>query len=120
MSVEEGKGIAVVAYLSWIGWIIALVINSQNKKNDFVSFHVRQALGILIGYIATFIGGFILMFLLAFAIPFLGIFVGYFIILGGVAFWFIMWLLGFIYALQGNYQTIPMFGDSFQRWFKSL
>lgn len=119
MSVEDDKGMAIVAYLSWIGWIIALILNSQNK-NSFASFHLRQSLGILIGYLATIIGGFILMILLAVAIPFLGIFLGYFFLIGAIGFWFIMWLIGFIYACQGTQREIPIFGSTFQRWFRNL
>src|SRR5699024_11914324 len=44
-SVEEGKGLAIVAYITIIGLIVALILN-QEKKNPFTAFHVRQSLGI--------------------------------------------------------------------------
>ncbi len=62
MSESEGvpsKTLAIVAYLTLIGTLIAFFMN-QEKRNELVSFHVRQALGLwllqlLLGY---FIGGF--------------------------------------------------------------
>ena len=41
------KTIAIVAYLTIIGWIIALVMNNNNKS-EFASFHIRQSLGIIL------------------------------------------------------------------------
>lgn len=119
MSVDEGKGFAILAYISWVGWLIAFIINNQDK-NNFASFHLRQALGIMIGQIATVIGGFILAFILMIIIPFVGMFMAYGIILMLMMFWFIMWLMGLIYAITGAETPIPLFGGVFQRWFRGI
>ena len=44
-TVEQGKNIAVISYLTIFGTIIAYFLNGD-KKNEFASFHIRQALGL--------------------------------------------------------------------------
>jgi len=44
---DEGKTIAIIAYLTLIGFIIAIVMNSS-KKSAFASFHIRQMLGLML------------------------------------------------------------------------
>ena len=40
---DQSKVVAIVSYITIIGWIIALILN-QSKKTELGSFHVRQAL----------------------------------------------------------------------------
>ena len=56
---EQGKTFAIISYITIIGTLIAFFLNRENR-NPFISFHVRQALGLwllqfLLGY---FIGAF--------------------------------------------------------------
>ena len=44
---DQSKLVAILSYITFIGWIIALVLN-QSKKTELGSFHVRQALLIMI------------------------------------------------------------------------
>ena len=46
-TVSEGKTMAIISYITFIGTLIAFIMN-QNKKNSFASFHIRQAIGLLI------------------------------------------------------------------------
>ena len=39
--------IAVVSYITFIGWIVAYLLY-QNDKSELAIYHVRQSLGILI------------------------------------------------------------------------
>ncbi len=106
---NQGKTIGIIAYLTLIGWIIALVMNS-NEKSDLASFHIRQMLGIL---------------LLSFALYILNVFQA-FTIGSGILSWiiqiaiFVIWLLGFIGAIQGEKKPIPVLGEQFQQWFKGI
>ncbi len=45
-TVNEGKTIAIISYLTFIGTIIAFIMN-QNKQNSFASFHIRQTVGLM-------------------------------------------------------------------------
>mgnify|MGYP007014135906 CR=1 FL=1 len=95
---SESKTIAVIAHITIIGWIIAVVMNS-NKKTDFSSFYIRQTL--------------VLNLILSFGIaPFLGR------IIGLIALVFLV--LSLIYALGGNKARLPVVGEYFQSWFKGL
>lgn len=103
-TVKEGKTIAIISYLWWIGLLIAIAMNS-NQKNSFASFHIRQMIGLIISHIvAGLVGSYIsstLGWLLAVVI-------------------LVLWLIGLIGALQGDEKKVPFLGDQFQDWFKSI
>ncbi len=108
-SVEEGKTIAIISYLTLIGLIIAFVMNND-KKNDFASFHIRQSIGIFTLFFMSFIFLFIIAFIVY--IPFLSTIVNSLI--------FVLWVLGFIGSLQGEKKKVPIVGEHFQEWFKNI
>ena len=103
-SVEDGKTLAIVSYLTYIGTIIAFILNNE-KKNEFAAFHLRQAVGL--GII------FLLVELLT-AFSFHGILKSAFYI-----FLLVLWIIGFIGAINGEYKKVPILGDAFQKWFKN-
>ena len=104
-SVEAGKTNAIISYLTIIGTIIAMVQNSE-VKNPFTSFHIRQTLGLFLSFFALGypVGGFDSWPLTA----------GFYI------FFFVLWIYGFIGALSGQMNKIPMLGGLFQKLFKNL
>ncbi len=95
----DGKTKAIVAHITWIGWIIALILNSS-QKDEITSYYIRQTLGI---YLFT---------LLVSIIPVLNI-IGWII---GIIFW-IMSLIG---AINGEMKETPIVGKYFQDWFKGI
>jgi len=105
---DNSKTIGIVAYLTLIGWIVAFIMHNNNKS-EYSAFHVRQGLGLMILYIVVWI--------INFAIAMAGIpFVGYILLLGI----FVLWLLGFIGAVQGEKKLVPGIGQMFQDWFKGI
>jgi uncharacterized membrane protein len=94
----DGKTKAIIAHITLIGWIIALVLNSQ-EKDEFASFYIRQMLGLIL---CSFIG----------LIPVLGW------ILSLVV--FVFWVISLIGAIQGKEQLVPILGEHFQNWFQNL
>ncbi|QIA07772.1 YtxH domain-containing protein [Draconibacterium halophilum] len=95
----DGKTKAIVAHIYWIGWIIALVINSS-EKDELASFYIRQMLGLwLFATIVSFI-------------PFLNI-VGWLLTL-------VFWIISLVGAINGEQKEIPWVGEYFQDWFKAL
>jgi uncharacterized membrane protein len=104
-TIEEGKQKAIIAYLTLIGLVIAYSMNMETK-NKYAAMHIRQALGlnILFYTIATFIGFFNSWMVSG---PFYVFFV-------------VLWVFGLVNALQGEYRPIPLLGDYFQDWFKSI
>ena len=104
-TIQEGKKIATISYITIIGTIVAATMNSD-VKNTFAAFHVRQSLGIFI----TFFG--------------FGYIVGYFnswMITS--AFWvfiFVLLLYGFLGALEGKMRLVPIVGPLYQKLFKGI
>ncbi|HYQ57802.1 MAG TPA: hypothetical protein VEP89_10710, partial [Draconibacterium sp.] len=43
----DGKTKAIVAHIYWIGWVIALILNSS-EKDELTSFYLRQLLGLFL------------------------------------------------------------------------
>ena len=105
-TVAEGKNIAVIAYITLIGLIIAFVLNND-KKNPFASFHIKQSLGLaLTGFALGVIG----------IIPI----IGWLINIIGIFVLLYMWIMGLINAINGNEKVVPILGDKYAEWFKSL
>jgi len=104
-NIEEGKTMAIISYITLIGLIIAFVMNND-KRNSFASFHIRQNVGIFGLY-------FVNIFLFSrFVDPSILFLIG----LGT----FVLWVIGLIGALRGKEKSVPLFGDLFQDWFKSI
>jgi uncharacterized membrane protein len=90
---SNAKLVGVLSYITLIGWIVAMVMNSNNRS-EFGAFHLRQSLGLFItgltiGWI-PFIGWIIWMIVLAFLI------------------------VGLIYAIQEQMKAVPIVGDFYQ------
>lgn len=103
--INEGKGLAIVSYITIIGTIIAFFMNND-KKNPFTSFHVRQALGLWLTY-----------FILAWVVSAVN---SWFATIGFWVFFSILFIYAFVNALSGKAQTVPLLGEQFQKWFKSI
>lgn len=95
----DGKTKAIVAHITIIGWIIALVLNSS-EKDEFASYYIRQLLGLyLLGIICSII-------------PVIGWVISIVV--------FVFWILSLIASIQGETKETPIVGKYFQDWFKSL
>ncbi|MEL6720030.1 MAG: hypothetical protein AAFO82_22440 [Bacteroidota bacterium] len=98
------KTIAIISYITIIGWIIALVLNNRDRSS-LGNFHIRQALGIH------------LMFLVARMIPFVA---------GGAISTFlffatlILFIIGILDAVGEKEKPLPFVGEKFQEWFKTV
>ena len=103
---NEGKNIAMIAYITIIGLIIAFVMNNE-KKNEFARFHIKQSLGLALTGLAIGIIGIIP--ILGWIINILGIFVLLY-----------MWIVGLMNAINGKQNTVPFLGDKYVEWFKNL
>jgi len=95
---NDGKTVAIIAHITIIGWIIALVMNNTNKT-EFGSFYIRQVFGILILGLLGWI-------------PILRWIVGILCL--------ILWIMSLISAINGEKKPVFLLGEQFQEWFKSL
>jgi uncharacterized membrane protein len=103
---NKGKNTALIAYLTIIGTIIAIFMNTEENKDEFASFHIRQALGIFLSFFL------------------LGYFVSYFdswmASSAFYLFYFVLWIYGFLGVLQEKKKTVPLLGELFQQTFKNI
>ena len=109
----DGKSIAIISYLTIIGWIIAFVMHNNNKS-QLGAFHLRQSLFLMLTGFATAIAQSLFLF-----IPFLGwlISIVLYIALLGL---FVLWILGLIAAINGDEKKVPLLGDKAQELLKGI
>jgi uncharacterized membrane protein len=88
------KCVAVVCYLTVVGWLIAFVIYGNNKSS-LSSFHLRQSLGLIVtGCLLSFI-------------PLIGWLLNLGVIVG--------WFYGLYYAVKGMESAVPILGQFYQQ-----
>ena len=100
----DDKTKSIVAHITLIGWIIALVMN-QSDKGPNTSFYLRQNLGLMILAIAGSILGMLIY-------PLISTIVGVAVL--------ILWILSLLGSLSGEQKLTPVVGDMFQSWFKGI
>ncbi len=103
MEENHDKSISVLAYIPLIGWIIALIMNSDKTGSEkrYNAFHLRQGLGLwIIWVLYSIMNGLILW------IPFLGKLANIVIIICfvGIA------ILGILNAINGQTRYLLLFG----------
>jgi uncharacterized membrane protein len=106
----EDKTTAILAYCTLVGFIIAIVLHGQ-KKTALGTYHLRQALGLLITGIACWIGVLILTVVTlgigALLMPVVGLLFLVAIIMGIVA------------AANGEMKPNFLLGKKYEEWFKN-
>ena len=98
----DAKTKSIIAHITIIGWLIALILNNQNEgsKDEMTSFYLRQLLGLyLAGIILTFI-------------PIIGWSASIVVL--------IFWIISLLGSLSGDMKKVPLLGDQFQEWFKGI
>jgi uncharacterized membrane protein len=113
MQQMDGKSIAIISYLTIVGWVIALVMNSNNKS-QLAIYHIRQSLFIMLVGIAFYIAQTMLLF-----IPYLGWLVSLLLFPVGLAL-FVLWIMGLISAINGEEKPIPIVGEKVQQLLSSI
>jgi uncharacterized membrane protein len=93
ISSNSARLVAVVSYLTLLGWLVALLVFGHHKSS-FATFHLRQSLGLIItGALLSLI-------------PLIG-WVLYTVVLAA-------WVFGLFYAIKGVKKPIPLIGDFYQ------
>ncbi|MCP3931578.1 MAG: hypothetical protein GY705_21035 [Bacteroidetes bacterium] len=100
------KVIAIIAHVTIIGWIVALILNNQNRSS-IATYYIRQTLGI---YLILFAARFVMI------VPFIGWLAG----MAGIIVAFILWIISLLGAVNDEEKEVPYIGDKFQEWFHSL
>lgn len=104
---EKGRTHAIISYLTIIGVIVAYYLNNEDdKRSAFASFHIRQSLGLWLTFYAL---GYII-----------GSFDSWLVTSSFYVFFAVLFIYGFINALNRKMQPVPLLGDLYQKLFKNL
>lgn len=101
MGNPSGKTKAVIAYLTFVGLLIAYFMN-KDDKHEFATWHIKNMFGLLL-------------FLFA-AVALQEYPIGFYFYWGS----FILWAFSLLMALFNRKQGIPFLSEKFQTWFKFL
>lgn len=104
-NIGKGKNMAIVAYLTILGSIIAIIMNSD-MKNPFTSFHAKQGLGLNLTYLIV---GYFVSSFDSFAIS-----IGFWIAMG------VFFMYGLYSAVTGSCKEVPVLGPIFQKLFATI
>ena len=106
----EDRTVAILTYVTIIGFIIAIVMHSS-KKTALGAFHLRQGLGLFITGLVIWLPGIIISL-----IPVVNLLMVVIWPLVGLSL-FALWLIGLITAVNGQQKPMPVVGEYYQKWF---
>jgi uncharacterized membrane protein len=89
---------AIVAHITLIGWLIALILSMTQGKTPLTTFYLRQllgliAIGLVSGFFPSLIGTIISLLVIA------------------------AWVYSLIGAVKEERRELPWVGEYFQKWF---
>ncbi|WP_111306798.1 hypothetical protein [Confluentibacter sediminis] len=105
--IEKGRKNAIISYLTIIGVIIAYYLNNEEEnKSAFAGFHIRQSLGLWLTFYAL---GYMI-----------GNFDSWLVTSSFYVFFAVLFIYGFITALNRKTQAVPLLGTFYQKLFKNF
>lgn len=114
---DNGKIAGIISYFTIIGWLIAYFAFHQNNKTRLGSYQLRQT---LLFHIVSMIVSYGLGFILGAVLLSTGSLSFYYLLrLVNLAL-FVLWIIGFIGAVQGQEKPIPLIGERAQTLFPSI
>jgi uncharacterized membrane protein len=118
---DNGKTAGIISYLTIVGWLIAFFAMHKDNKTDLGSYQLRQT---LLFHIVSMVVYWILGMIFAAIFFSSGLTTGWFSIIAinwilRVGF-FILWIIGFIGAINGEKKPIPLIGEKAQSIFSTI
>src|ERR1700743_2520674 len=118
---DNGKTVGIVSYLTIIGWLIAFFAMHKDNKTELGSYQLRQT---LLFHITSIVLYWVLGMLFTAIFFSSGLVTGWFSIVAldwilkiGL---FILWIIGFIGAINGEKKPIPLIGEKAQTMFSTM
>ncbi|NSL85294.1 DUF4870 domain-containing protein [Chitinophaga solisilvae] len=106
----DKKTLAIVSYITIIGWLIAYFQYKDKERDPFVIYHLKQSLGIAI--ISIILG--VAINLVVSMVPALSV-----VVYANIAI-LVLWVLGILNALNGLKKPVPVVGPLFENKFAFL
>ncbi len=114
---DNGKTAAIISYFTIIGWLIAYFAMHKDNKTALGSYQLRQT---LLFSIITIAVSWIFNFIVGILIISTGIFSLIYIINIIYIALFIVWIIGFIGAINGEQKPMPIIGEKAQTMFPAI
>jgi uncharacterized membrane protein len=102
---NKRRNIAVIAYLTFIGLLVAFYLN-RDHKYEVATYHIKNMFGLVLLMMVSQIAQ-----------------SNYYMMLFGELLWvvlFILWVISIYNAFQNEKKAIPWLSDKFQVWFTFL
>jgi uncharacterized membrane protein len=115
----DKKMLALVSYITIIGWLISFFSYQSQEKNSFVTYHLKQSFGLFISFLVY---GVLVMILMAIITPFfwrLALTVGTILNLGYLAL-FVLMIIGILNASKEEEKPLPYIGKLFEGKFSFI
>lgn len=106
----DKKTLAIISYITIIGWLIAFFQYKDKERDPFVTYHLKQSLGIAI---ISFILGAAINIVVR-LVPSLSV-----VVYANIAI-LALWILGIINAVNGRRKPVPVVGPMFEDKFSFL
>lgn len=117
VEIGDGKTAGIVSYLTIIGWLIAYFALHKDKETSLGSYQLRQTLLFhIVSMVVLWVAG------VLFGLLFLSTSIALSIALMRIVqlALFVLWIIGFIGAIQGEKKPIPLIGERAQTIFSSI
>jgi uncharacterized membrane protein len=114
---DNGKTAGIISYFTIIGWLIAYFAFHQNNKTSLGSYQLRQTLLFHLTFMVIRWGLSIILGVMWLSTGFISLYS--LLRLVDLAF-FVLWVIGFIGAVQGEKKEIPLLGDKAQTMFSTI
>jgi uncharacterized membrane protein len=106
----EDRTVAILTYVTIIGFIIAIVMHGS-KKTALGTYHLRQGLGLFLTALCSWIPCMIIAMIPV--VNLVMVLLGPAIMIG----LFVLWLMGLLAAVNGQQKPMPVMGEYYQKWF---
>lgn len=116
---DHGKNVGIISYITIIGWLIAYFAMHNDKKTEQGSYQLRQTLLFYIVWFAFFFIWRVVIVALLFTSLSLIALAGTIIWIVDIGF-FVLWIIGFIGAVNGQKKPIPLIGEKAQTMFPGI
>jgi len=118
VTTDNGKNAGIISYITIIGWLIAYFAMHNDKKTELGSYQLRQTLLLHLLSIVVYIILTILFATLLLSVGSVSLILTInWIVRVGLL---ILWLVGFIGAVNGQKKPIPLIGEKAQTMFPGI
>ncbi len=117
--IMDKKTLAIVSYITIIGWLISFFSYKDKEKDSLVSYHLKQAFGLFITMFCIYIASNILISILSFISLTIAAIAGYALSL--VYFLYLaLLIIGILTANKGEEKPLPVVGKMFEGKFNFI